>query len=126
MNQNVLFSFAWVLNIEQANKFWEQALEMPCVRSDEDWKDKYSSLETPVSQPNLLIQKVEHQSHIHLDIETDNIEAEVNRLLKLGASVHEKMERWVVMEAPTGHRFCVVQPQRSDFELAIDVNEWKD
>ncbi|MBM7074458.1 VOC family protein [Shewanella sp. 202IG2-18] len=115
-----------VSDIEQANKFWEQALGMPCVRSDEDWKDKYSSLETPVSQPNLLIQKVEHQSHIHLDIETDNIEAEVKRLLNLGASVHKKMERWVVMEAPTGHRFYVVQPQRSDFGSTGEVNQWDD
>ncbi len=113
-----------VNDIEQANNFWEQALGMPCVRSDEDWKDTYSSLETPDSQPNLLIQKVEHQSHIHLDIETDNIEAEVKRLQKLGARVHKKMERWVVMEAPTGHRFCVVNPQRDDFEYSESVNYW--
>jgi hypothetical protein len=24
--------------------------------------------------------------------------------------------RWVVMEAPSGHRFCVVNPQRADFD----------
>jgi hypothetical protein len=29
-----------------------------------------------------------------------------------------------VLEAPTGHRFCVVNPQRPDFHTAKDVNIW--
>lgn len=112
-------------DIERANQFWESALGMKCVRSDEEWADKYASLETKQSDPKLLIQKVNHESRIHLDIETDNIEAEVARLQKLGATVVEVFPRWTVMEAPTGHRFCVVTPQREDFELAEDVNIWQ-
>ena len=48
---------------------------------------------------------------MHLDIETDNIEAEVERLEKLGAKRVVKIHSWWVMEAPTGQRFCVVQHQ---------------
>ena len=75
-------------------------------------------------QLRILIQKVEHESRVHLDIETDNIAAEVDRLSTLGAKVVKTLERWVVMEAPTGHRFCVVHPQRPEFEKAQNTNLW--
>jgi hypothetical protein len=65
---------------------------------------------------------VEHESRIHLDIETDDIPAEVARLEKLGASVYKRLERWVVMQAPTGQRFCVVRVQREGFSK--DAAAW--
>ena len=49
-------------------------------------------------------------------------EAEVARLEKLGAKRIGAVKSWVVMEAPTGHRFCIVRPQRPDFPA--DANEW--
>ena len=60
---------------------------------------------------------------MHLDIETDDIEAEVARLEKLGASIFKRLGRWVVMQAPSGHRFCVVRVQRAGF--AENANPWK-
>ena len=60
---------------------------------------------------NIEVQKVDHPSRVHLDIESEDIPAEVKRLEKLGAKVVSRVETWVVMEAPTGHRFCVVQGQ---------------
>ena len=33
----------------------------------------------------------------------------------LGAKVVDRIERWVVMQAPTGQRFCVVRAQRPGF-----------
>ena len=50
-----------------------------------------------------------------IDIETDDIPAEVARLEKLGAQVVNRLERWVVMQAPTGQRFRVVGLQRPGF-----------
>jgi len=111
-------------DIEQANVFWEQALGLTCVRSEEQWSTKYSHLKSPDDQPHILIQKTAHESRVHIDIETDNIAAEVERLKDIGAQVVETFERWVVMEAPTGHRFCVVNPQRADFQDASSVNTW--
>jgi hypothetical protein len=61
------------------------------------------------------IQCVEHESRVHIDIETDDIPSEVARLEKLGASIVERLERWVVMQAPTGQRFCIVRVQRPGF-----------
>ena len=47
-----------------------------------------------------------------LDIESDDLEAEVKRLEALGAKRVAFVKRWWVLEAPTGQRFCVVNPQR--------------
>jgi hypothetical protein len=69
-------------------------------------------LETPPDEPIVEIQRVDHESRIHIDIETDDIPAEVGRLEKLGAKAVDRLERWVVMQAPTGQRFCVVRVQR--------------
>uniref|UniRef100_UPI0037841EF3 VOC family protein n=1 Tax=Rudaea sp. TaxID=2136325 RepID=UPI0037841EF3 len=60
--------------------------------------------------------------HIHLDIETDDLDAEVARLEALGATRIAFVKRWWVMQAPTGHRFCVVRKQREEF--ASHLNEW--
>jgi hypothetical protein len=72
-------------------------------------------LENRPDEISVQIQRVDHESRIHLDIETDDIPAEVVRLEKLGAKVHKQMERWVVMQAPSGQRFCVVRVQRDGF-----------
>ncbi len=61
------------------------------------------------------VQKVDHPSRVHLDIETDDIEAEVARLETLGARRLRDVRDWVVMEAPTGHRFCVVPADSAEF-----------
>ncbi|BBB63949.1 hypothetical protein UNDKW_5676 [Undibacterium sp. KW1] len=108
-------------DIEPGTNFWAGALGYPAGDADE----KYAVLDATPTGPKMLVQKVEHPSRIHLDIETDNKEAEVQRLEKLGAKVVKIMERWIVMEAPTGHRFCVVNPQRPDFHTASDVNIWE-
>jgi hypothetical protein len=79
-------------------------------------------LETPPDEVMVQIQRVEHESRVHVDIETDDIAAEVTRLTSLGAKVVNRLERWVVMEAPTGQRFCVVRVQRPDFPK--NANRW--
>ena len=71
---------------------------------------------------SVQIQRVEHESRVHIDIETDDIPAEVMRLVKLCAKVVNRLERWVVMQAPTGQRFCVVRVQRPGFPK--NANRW--
>lgn len=53
---------------------------------------------------------------LHLDIETDDVEAEVARLQQLGAEVKARIRSHVVMRAPGGHTFCVVPAARGDFD----------
>jgi hypothetical protein len=59
--------------------------------------------------PSCRYQRVDHESRGHIDIETDDVPAEVTRLGKLGAKMVNHLARWVVMQAPTGQRFCVVR-----------------
>jgi hypothetical protein len=82
----------------------------------------YRELATPPTEVKVLVQAVAHPSRVHVDIETDDIDAEVARLEALGARRIAQVKRWWVMEAPTGQRFCVVRPQRPDF--AARANVW--
>jgi hypothetical protein len=68
------------------------------------------------------VQKVSHASRVHLDIETDDIEAEVRRLETLGARRIQAVSTWWVMEAPTGQRFCVVRAASTSF--AERATQW--
>ncbi len=65
--------------------------------------------------PRVLLQAVDHAPRVHLDFETDDREAEARRLTALGAREVARIKGWIVMEAPTGHRFCLVEPQGDDF-----------
>lgn len=75
-------------------------------------------------QLRVLLQKVGHEPRVHLDIETDDREAERARLAAVGAKPLESIKTWHVMEAPTGHRFCIVGPQGGDFPAG--AAEWED
>jgi hypothetical protein len=78
-------------------------------------RENYRMLETPPDELSVQVQRVEHESRVHIDIETDDIPAEVARLEKLGAKVDGRKPRWVIMRAPTGQRFCIVRVQRSNW-----------
>ncbi|MFQ6021784.1 MAG: VOC family protein [Acidiferrobacterales bacterium] len=111
-------------DLEAGASFWSQALGRRPRRTSEDPGDsKYIQLDTNPTELTIELQRVDHPSRVHLDIETDDIEAEVRRLEKLGAKRIEKIKTWWVMEAPSGHRFCVVTPQRPDFPG--DANVWE-
>ncbi len=102
-------------DLDQAAQFWSHALGQKIMPSDDEENQNYVLLETASNGLQIELQKVDHASRVHLDIETDNIEAEVNRLEKLGAKRVRKIRNWWVMEAPTGHRFCVVRPLAENF-----------
>ncbi len=109
-------------DIDAAAAFWAGALGRPLDPDHPGTRGDYRMLETPPGQLSVQIQRVDHESRIHLDIETDDIPAEVARLEKLGATVDKRLERWVVMRAPSGQRFCVVRVQRDGFP--DDAIEW--
>ena len=94
-------------DLDGAARFWAEALGRPVDPGHPGSRGNYRMLQTPPDEPIVEIQRVEHESRVHIDIETDDIAAEVARLTKLGAKVVDHLERWVVMEAPTGQRFCV-------------------
>jgi len=102
-------------DIDAAARFWAEALGRQIDANHPGTRGNYVMLETPEDEISVQIQRVDHESRVHIDIETDDISAEVERLEKLGATIDERMERWVVMRAPSGQRFCVVRVQRDGF-----------
>lgn len=109
-------------DLAEAARFWSQALGRPLRAGPNPGGDHYIGLETHDDEPVIEVQKVAHASRVHLDIESDDIDAEVRRLEALGAKRVEAIRTWVVMEAPSGQRFCVVRPQRG--ALGPHANEW--
>ena len=109
-------------DLSQQAEFWSRALGLATESADDPVNEKYLRLEGEPGDVQVLLQRVDHASRIHLDIETDDIDAEVGRLQALGARIVEVMERWTVMQAPGGHRFCVIGPVREGFEEK--ANTW--
>jgi predicted enzyme related to lactoylglutathione lyase len=107
-------------DIDDAAAFWSAAIGRTVAATAP--ADPYRLLEGPPDEMKILLQAVDHPSRVHLDIETDDVEAEAARLERLGAKRVAKVNTWWVMEAPTGHRFCVVRPQRPDFDER--ANHW--
>jgi predicted enzyme related to lactoylglutathione lyase len=102
-------------DLVQAADFWGAALGMPVRELPPAEAALYKRLEDTQHGLDIEVQKVSHPSRVHLDIETDDIEAEVRRLEKLGAKRIQAIQTWQVMEAPTGHRFCVVRATAATF-----------
>lgn len=103
-------------DIDAAAAFWSAALGRPARPLPDPEDAHYRALETREGEPNILLQQVAHPSRVHLDLEADDVEAEVRRLEGLGARRIAQVRTWWVMEAPTGQRFCVLRPQRPGLE----------
>lgn len=107
-----------------AAQFWSAALGLPVRDPDEDGAGRYAVLDADALGLHVEVQAVDHPSRVHLDIETDDIEAEAARLERLGAQrialVHN---RWWVMQAPSGHRFCVVPMKHP--ERGVAPTRWE-
>ena len=111
-------------DLERAASFWSAALGLRVKPPVAGSNPNYRTLNVADDQAHIEVQKVEHPSRVHLDIETDDLEAEVRRLEQLGATRIEFVRGWWVLQAPTGQRFCVVRVQRPDF--AERANVWSD
>lgn len=99
-------------DLSEACAFWSAVLGKE-GRIDPD--GKYATFDGHAGYPKILLQKVDHTPRVHLDFETDDQAAEAARLTAAGATVVGTVKSWTVMEAPTGHRFCLVPPQGADF-----------
>ncbi|HEY0476487.1 MAG TPA: VOC family protein [Kofleriaceae bacterium] len=110
-------------DVDAAAEFWSKALDRK-IQPPDPGDANYRQLASSDDEPVLLIQKVEHDSRIHLDIESDDLEAEVARLEQLGATRLRFVKRWWLMQAPTGQVFCVVNPQRGPLADKPSANQW--
>jgi predicted enzyme related to lactoylglutathione lyase len=80
-----------------------------------------------VEEPSVLLsfQKVEDptpgKNKVHLDVMAEDLDAEVERLLSVGASMVERRGdesfRWVTLADPDGNEFCVAGRQQATSEF---------
>ena len=99
-------------DLTAAVTFWSELLGK---KGEIGESGRYATFEGHTGYPRVILQAVDHDPRVHLDIETDDREAECERLKALGAKEVARIRTWIVMEAPTGHRFCLVRPQGDDF-----------
>ena len=109
-------------DLDNAAAFWSQALGLP-PKADAVVETHYRSLQNAPGDLYVQVQRVEHPSRVHMDIESDDIEAEARRLELLGAQRVAVVKDWLVMQAPTGQRFCIVPPESTRF--ASEANRWE-
>jgi hypothetical protein len=110
-------------DLDGAAAFWSAALGMKSRALPGEEGKTYMKLIDPEGRLDVEVQIVDHESRVHLDIEADDIEAEVRRLEKLGARRVANIKDWIVMQAPTGQKFCVVKARYRAFEQ--NANRWE-
>ncbi|MEU6715379.1 VOC family protein [Nonomuraea sp. NPDC046802] len=85
--------------------------------------EQFTSLHGAMSGPLAAVQSVDDEPRMHIDFETDDVEAETARLLALGASEVGRWQECVTLRAPGGHLLCVlpVESDRAVFEAEAKV-----
>jgi len=109
-------------DLDAAASFWSGALGLPVADSYAEGDVAYAELADAPGGLQIEVQKVAHPSRVHLDIESDDVDAEAARLEALGATKIEFRKRWWIMEAPTGQRFCIVRMKHP--ERGATPNVW--
>lgn len=111
-------------DLEAGVRFWSAALGVGVQGRNET----YVVFEPVCGQLRFLLQRVPEpktcKARVHLDIEADDVEAEVRRLEGLGARRQEMVEDWWVLLDPCGNEFCVVRAYTQWFEESARV--WPD
>jgi hypothetical protein len=87
--------------------FWSGATGQSLAQSGR--YPEYHWGEIPGQDIGLLVQRLEDGvSRVHLDIHASDVDAEVARLEKLGATRIRQVHGWWIMEDPAGLPFCVI------------------
>jgi hypothetical protein len=85
---------------------------------------EYHGAILPGQDFGVLLQRLEDgPARVHLDIHTDDLDAEVARLERLGATRVRQVERWWIMRDPAGLVFCVVH-DGPDATNAGNAHRW--
>lgn len=95
---------------EPAQQFWSDAVGREAVPQPGD--PLYASLGV-IGTLKLEVQRTGPGTppRVHLDVETDDVSAEVERLMGLGATIESQPEHFTVLRDPSGMLFCVVPVQ---------------
>lgn len=106
-----------------ASRFWASALGgriRPVVG-----EEQFTAIDGAVDGIALDVQAVDDAPRYHVDIETDDVDAEVQRLTGLGAEEVSVWEGCHVLRAPGGQLLCVVPLQSEPEVFAATARAWE-
>ena len=106
-------------DLDQGVEFWSAALGATEEPVSDQSRHIYRKLRLPDADIRILLQRTDDpkvaKERMHLDLETDDVEAEVRRLEALGATRwdHQQERGWNfwVLRDPWANEFCVLQPE---------------
>jgi predicted enzyme related to lactoylglutathione lyase len=119
-----------VSDLDQGVTFWTAVVDGVEEETSEASRHIYRRIRLPDSEIRILLQKTGDRKiskeRMHIDLETDNVEAEVERLEALGAVRWDHQQErgfdfWVVRD-PWGNEFCILQEEFP--ELLADRRAW--
>jgi predicted enzyme related to lactoylglutathione lyase len=117
-------------DLDAAVEFWSSALGSVTGPGGPTSRHIYRKLRLADTDIRILLQRTDDvkvsKNRMHLDLETDDVEAEVKRLEALGASRWDHQtargfDFWV-MRDPWGNELCVLQPMYP--ELLAEQTPW--
>jgi predicted enzyme related to lactoylglutathione lyase len=109
-------------DLDAGVEFWSAALDANEEPLAETSRHVYRRLRLPGSDVRILLQRTDDEKlgkeRMHLDLETDDVEAEVRRLEALGATRWDHQQErghdfWVLRD-PWGNEFCILQSEFPD------------
>jgi hypothetical protein len=108
--------------VASAAAFWSAALGVTARPVPEE--PQFTRLNQALPGLVTIVQAVDDAPRFHLDIETDDVEAETARLLALGAV---QVSQWLechVLRAPGGHLLCVIPVHSDPGAFKADATTW--
>jgi hypothetical protein len=102
----------------KAADFWSAALGVRATPVPGE--EQFTSLPNAVPGLVTAIQAVDDSPRYHVDIETDDVDAETARLIALGAVEKSRWLECRTLEAPGGHLLCVI-PVHSSPDVFLQV-----
>ena len=96
-------------------KFWSAVFGQPVEPEASEFFARIAATEGDNPSPSMMFIQVPDaktvKNRVHLDLNTDDREAEVERVLGLGATlIHSKNEwgvEWTTLADPEGNEFCI-------------------
>ncbi|WP_182112630.1 MULTISPECIES: VOC family protein [unclassified Actinotalea] len=108
--------------VDAALDFWTAALGVET--SSAPGEPEFTTLHGAVPSLVTAVQSVDAEPRYHLDIETDDVDAEHDRLLALGAV---DVGRWLgsrTLRVPGGHLVCVIPVHSDPEEFRTSARLW--
>ncbi len=101
--------------------FWSAALGATARPAEEP---EFHELGGAVPGLVTAVQSIDGEARYHVDLETDDVAAEVARLVALGAVEVSSRQGCHTLRAPGGHLLCVIPVHSDPDEFARNARTW--